>query len=63
MINQITNNSHPFLYNNTLWAHNGSIDIKNKDIDKYKLNIEINGTTDSEYMHKFFINNLIKKQI
>ena len=50
------NNTHPFLYNNTLWAHNGSIDTKNIKIT------DIEGTTDSEYMHKVFVNNLKKNK-
>lgn len=54
-------NSHPFLYNNTLWAHNGSIDTKSIDTGSIDTkSIEIKGTTDSEYMHKLFVKNLIK---
>jgi predicted glutamine amidotransferase len=49
------NNTHPFMYNNSIWVHNGTININKK-------NIETKGTTDSEYMHKYFVNMLNKNK-
>lgn len=50
-------NSHPFEYNNTSWAHNGYIDTT-----KYNKKIYMKGTTDSELMHKLFVDNLKKNK-
>jgi glutamine amidotransferase len=61
-----TQNAHPFLFQNTdiAFAHNGSLvgfehmryDMADKMKEEYK--IQINGTTDSEWMYALFLSHL-----
>lgn len=60
-------NTHPFLYNNWIFAHNGTIQgfelMRPIILQKIgpELAFEIMGTTDSEYLFYLFIANLKKK--
>jgi predicted glutamine amidotransferase len=59
------NNTHPFIYQNQIFVHNGAlIDFDKKKICTYidkNLSMHIKGTTDSEYM--FFLLLTIKNKI
>lgn len=60
-------NAHPFLYNNWLWAHNGTINgfelLRSTILQKLgpDLAFDIKGTTDSEYFFYLFLANLKTK--
>ena len=57
-------NAHPFLYNNWIWAHNGTISgfelLRSVILQKLgpELAFDIKGTTDSEYFFYLFLANL-----
>lgn len=62
-------NAHPFLYNNWLWAHNGTISgfelLRPTILQKLgpELAFDIKGTTDSEYFFYLFLANLKAKEV